>query len=68
MQQLLVLKQHNLQKKFIFYWNSCKAFQKKKVKKNKKKILIVGGSQGAKIFSKIIPKILLQMPQNVKKK
>ena len=43
-------------------------FKKEKVKKNKKKILIVGGSQGAKIFSKIIPKILLQMPQNIKKK
>ena len=43
-------------------------FKKEKVKKNKKKILIVGGSQGAKIFSKIIPKILLQIPQNIKKK
>ena len=42
-------------------------FKKKKIQKRKKRILIVGGSQGAKIFSNIIPKILSNIPQNIKK-
>ncbi len=43
-------------------------FKKKKVIGIKKRILICGGSQGAKIFSKIVPDILSYLPQKVKKK
>ncbi len=33
-------------------------FKRKKIKKDKKRVLVLGGSQGAKIFSKIVPQIL----------
>ena len=32
------------------------------------RVLVVGGSQGAKIFSKIIPNILSKIPYNITKK
>ena len=36
------------------------------MKNEKIRILILGGSQGAKVFSDIIPKILSQLPTNIK--
>ena len=36
---------------------------KKKIKKDKKRVLVLGGSQGAKIFSQIIPKVLIGIKQ-----
>mgnify|MGYP001161461268 FL=1 len=41
-------------------------FKKKKIVNIKKRILICGGSQGAKIFSKIVPNILSHLPPKVK--
>ena len=35
-----------------------RVFKRKKMKKDKKRVLVLGGSQGAKIFSHILPKIL----------
>ena len=43
-------------------------FKKKKVINIKKRILVCGGSQGAQIFSKIIPKILSNLSPKVKRK
>lgn len=42
----------------IFTGIPIRVFKKKKVKRDKKRILVLGGSQGAKVFSKVIPKIL----------
>ena len=44
-----------------------RSFKKKKIHRKKKRILIIGGSQGAKIFSNIMPKLLTNIPQNLKK-
>ena len=38
---------------------------KKKINKNKKKILIIGGSQGAKVFSEIIKNIILRLDKSL---
>ena len=40
-----------------------RVFKKKKIKKDKKRVLVLGGSQGAKIFSQIIPKVLIGIKQ-----
>ncbi len=42
----------------IFTGIPIRLFKRKKIKKDKKRVLVIGGSQGAKIFSKILPKIL----------
>lgn len=41
---------------------------KKKPSTNKLNILIIGGSQGAKVFSKIIPNVIINLPKNIKSK
>lgn len=43
-------------------------FKKKNIRSRKMRVLVVGGSQGAKIFSKIIPNILSKIPYNITKK
>ena len=39
-----------------------------KINKNKLSILIIGGSQGAKIFSRMIPEVMINLPQEIKDK
>lgn len=43
----------------IFTGVPIRVFKKKKIKKDKKRVLVIGGSQGAKIFSQILPKVLI---------
>ena len=43
----------------IFTGVPIRVFKKKKIKKDRKRVLVLGGSQGAKIFSQIIPKVLI---------
>jgi len=40
---------------------------KKQLPKNKFSILIIGGSQGAKVFSKMIPDAIINLPTKIKK-
>lgn len=47
----------------IFTGVPIRVFKKKKIKKDKKRVLVLGGSQGAKIFSQIIPKVLIGIKQ-----
>ena len=47
----------------IFTGVPTRVFKKKKIKKDKKRVLVLGGSQGAKIFSQIIPKVLIGIKQ-----
>ena len=47
----------------IFTGIPIRVFKKKKIKKDKKRVLVLGGSQGAKIFSQIIPKVLIGIKQ-----
>ncbi len=42
--------------------------KKTRLADNKLSILIIGGSQGAKIFSKIIPEVIVNLPQAIKNK
>lgn len=44
------------------------AQKKKALSKNKLSILIIGGSQGAKVFSKMIPDAIINLPDQIKKK
>ena len=43
----------------IFTGVPIRVFKKKKIQKDKKRVLVIGGSQGAKIFSQILPKVLI---------
>lgn len=44
------------------------AKKKKSAPKDKLSILIIGGSQGAKVFSKMIPDAIINLPDQIKKK
>lgn len=44
------------------------AKEKRRTAKDKLSILIIGGSQGAKIFSKMIPDAIINLPEQIKKK
>ena len=44
------------------------SLKKKSRSADKLSILIIGGSQGAKIFSKIIPEVIVNLPQAIKNK
>ena len=52
----------------LFTGIPIRSFKKKKIKNKKKRILIIGGSQGAKVFSEIIPRVFVNLPQNIKNK
>lgn len=60
--------------KIIFTGNPIRDEIRKTAKKDKNittgalSILIIGGSQGAKVFSKMIPDALINLPENIKKK
>jgi UDP-N-acetylglucosamine--N-acetylmuramyl-(pentapeptide) pyrophosphoryl-undecaprenol N-acetylglucosamine transferase len=57
--------------KIIYTGNPIrKEIQPKKSKKSNKNlsILIIGGSQGAKVFSKMIPDMIVNLPQEIKDK
>ncbi len=41
---------------------------KKRASSKKLNILIIGGSQGAKVFSKIIPNVIINLPKSIKNK
>lgn len=66
-----VLKKH--QNKVVFTGNPVRAeiieaSLKKNIIENKLSILIIGGSQGAKVFSKMIPASIINLPKEIKDK
>ena len=58
------------QNKTIYTGNPIreKIYPSKTVLENKFSILIIGGSQGAKVFSKIIPDMIANLPKDIKEK
>ena len=58
------------QNKIIYTGNPVREqiYPSKITPENKLSILIIGGSQGAKIFSKIIPDVIIKLPKDIKEK
>ena len=56
-----------MQKLFYSYWNTCKKKKNINRKSKLKRIFVVGGSQGAKIFSKLVPKTYRKFKRRSKK-